>query len=401
MAHPVKKPKKSIDSIKSRKHLRKGLTIYKTGRSPFWNIRLRDPLLGKYVVRSSKETTRLEAMEAAYEFADTYRSKVNSDFAHAKAVSFEHYAKMLMAAQEGKSKWSHGDNKLLNRPKDGLINYFGKYDVTKISSGKIREYLLYLDKNRDKPLAQSTKSKHVVIIRKVLTLAVEDGLMHTLPPMPKVKTVDTPRHTFTDKEYVRFSQVALECAKRGDVVRGVQITGHHAKMFKFIVHSFLRPTEGELFGLKHKDIEGRKDPNHLEMQIRGGKTGSRVSVTMPLAVALYRSTTDPFGETKPDPETYVWMPEYPNRRTAINTARRLFNHMLKEADLVDPDRKLSPYSLRHYALQARLRSSNGKVNIHTLAHNAGTSVDQLERFYLKRMAPTKEMIKNLQFREKD
>ena len=35
------------------------------------------------------------------------------------------------------------------------------------------------------------------------------------------------------------------------------------------------------------------------------------------------------------------------------------------------------------------------MNIHTLAQNAGTSVDQLERFYLKRMAPTPEMIENL------
>lgn len=398
MAGPKKQSKKSINSIKSKKHLRKGLMIYKTGRSPFWNIRLRDPLLGKYISRSSKETSRLDAIDAAYEFADSYRSKANSDFAHTKAVSFEHYAKMLMAAQESKSKWAHGDNKLLNRPKDGLINYFGKYDVTKISAGMIREYLLYLDKNRDKPLAQSTKSKHVIIIRKILTLAVEDGLMHTLPPMPKVKTVDTPRHTFTDDEYKRFSKTAFECAKRGDVVRGVKLTGHHAKMFKFIVHSFLRPTEGELFGLKHKDIQWQKDPLYLEMSIRGGKTGQRVSVTMPLAAMLYQSLLDPMREKKPDPESYVWMPEYPNRRTAINTARRLFNHVLKEAGLVDPDRKLSPYSLRHYALQARLRSSHGKVNIHTLAQNAGTSVDQLERFYLKRMAPTKEMIENLHYR---
>jgi hypothetical protein len=67
--------------------------------------------------------------------------------------------------------------------------------------------------------------------------------------------------------------------------------------------------------------------------------------------------------------------------------------------LVDDEKKLSPYSLRHYALQSRLRSSNGKVNIYTLAKNAGTSVDQLERFYLKNMAPTKEMIENLHWRD--
>ena len=116
---------------------------------------------------------------------------------------------------------------------------------------------------------------------------------------------------------------------------------------------------------------------------------------MPLAKALYGSLFNQLEWPGVAPEAYVWMPEYPNRRTAINTSRRLFNHILEQADLIDSDRKLSPYSLRHYALQARMRGSNGKVNIHTLAHNAGTSVDQLEKFYLKRMAPTKEMIENL------
>ena len=398
LAPSSKTSEKSIDSIKSLKQLRKGLAIYKTGRSPFWYIRLRDPVAGKYVVRSSRERSRLEAAETAYEFADNFRSKANNEFAQKKSTSFEHYAKLLISAQKGKSKWSDGDSKLLNRQNDGLINYFGKHDVTKITPGMVRTYLHYLDENRTKPLAESTQSKHVVILRKVLTLAVEDGLMNTLPLMPKIKTVDTPRHSFTDDEYIRFSKASSECGKRGDVVRGVQITGHHAKMFKFVVHSFLRPTEGELFGLKHKDIQVHRNPTHLEMSVRGGKTGKRVSVTMPLAVPLYGSTKTQIEWSEVVPEDYVWMPEYPNRQTAINTARRLFNHILEVAGLTDSDKKLSPYSLRHYALQARLRSSHGKVNVHTLAQNAGTSVDQLERFYLKKMAPTPEMIENLHFR---
>lgn len=121
MARTSSKPKKSIDSIVSQKQLRKGLAIYKTGRSPFWYLRLRDPLLSKYVVRSTKETTRLEAIKSAEEFADSYRSRAGGPFALTKSTSFEHYAKVLMAAQKGKSKWLEGDNKLLNRSKDGLI----------------------------------------------------------------------------------------------------------------------------------------------------------------------------------------------------------------------------------------------------------------------------------------
>ena len=95
MASKSKKSKKSIDSVISQKDLRQGLSIYKTGRSPYWYIRLRDPLLGKYVVRSSKETSRVEAREAAFEFAASYQSNANSEFARSKATSFEHHAKML------------------------------------------------------------------------------------------------------------------------------------------------------------------------------------------------------------------------------------------------------------------------------------------------------------------
>jgi len=221
----------------------------------------------------------------------------------------------------------------------------------------------------------------------------------SLQALAPTRFADTvPRHTFTDDEYVRFMKVAQDCVALSDEVRGVKITGHHVKMFRFLVHSFLRPTKGELFGLRHKDVKICTSPHHLELNVHGGKTGRRVSVTMPLCVPLYTGLRMPTDE-KPDKNAYVWMPEYTNRTTAINTARRIFNHILKKADLAEEERKLSPYSLRHYALQSRLRSSNGKVNIYTLAKNAGTSVDQLERFYLKNMAPTKGMIENLHSRD--
>ncbi|WP_259957521.1 tyrosine-type recombinase/integrase [Leisingera caerulea] len=248
-------------------------------------------------------------------------------------------------------------NKLLNPSKDGLICYFGKHDVTKITTGMVRDYLTHLDGNRKKPLAHSTKSKHVILIRKVLALAVEDGILNVLPVMPKIKTVDTPRHTFSDSEYRQFMKAAGECAKQGGKVRGVQITGHHVRMFRFVVHSFLGPTEGELFGLKHKDVQEKTDPPHLEISIRGGKTGKRTSVTLKLAVVIYRGDRNPFDPVEPDRDDYVWMSDYPNRRTAINTARRLFNHILEEANLVDEDRRLSPYSLRHYVDVSRFRAA--------------------------------------------
>ena len=45
----------------------------------------------------------------------------------------------------------------------------------------------------------------------------------------------------------------------------------------------------------------------------------------------------------------------------------------------------SIYSLRHTAICMRLVLSHGQVKIYSLAKNAGTSVNQIERFYAKRL----------------
>ena len=45
---------------------------------------------------------------------------------------------------------------------------------------------------------------------------------------------------------------------------------------------------------------------------------------------------------------------------------------------------------------AGLLQASGKVNIFNLAKNAGTSVEQIERFYAKHLPLSREMAKNLQ-----
>ena len=389
------------------RHVRKGLSIYKTGRSPFWMLRFRDPFEGKYVVRSTKEDSRVEAIAAAEEFATSFLRKANSDVARKAVTSFEYYANQMLKGQTAKAKSHDSDRKLLYRQKDGIIRHFGDFDVSKITTRMVREYLNQLDQTRGTPLADSTRAKHVIVIRKVLALAAEDGLIKAIPVMPKQKTTDTPRHSFTDEEYKKFRKATDECVRDGDKVRGVKITNHHSAMFKFLYLSFLRPTQGELFGLKHKDLRIRQKPLRVEMTIHGGKTGKRVSVTMQMGVEAYQASGFQVRaienaiaskgnvlEDRQYQNEFVWMPEYSNRTTAINTARRIFNHILAKAGL--DNQQLSPYSIRHYALQSRLRASNGKVNIFTLAKNAGTSVEQLERFYLKNMSPSQGMIENLQ-----
>ena len=280
----------SQNSKKTIKHLRRGLSIYKTGRSPFWHARIYDAVKKKYVVRSTKETNRIEAAEVAEEIVDTYKKKQNSAHASLKERSFEHYAKLLsdvteQKARSSRNKYAFSDqSKILFREQDGLVSYFGKHDVGKITSGIVRDYLLFLDKRREKPLAMSTKSKQCGVIRQVLMLALEDGVIDIIPPMPKQRTVDKPRVSFSDAEYA----LARTIADAGETsVRGVLVTREHYNVIVFAVHSFLRPTETELFGIRYCDIEIMdEEPRHLLMTLTG-KTGYRKSATLDAAVDIY------------------------------------------------------------------------------------------------------------------
>ena len=98
-------------------------------------------------------------------------------------------------------------------------------------------------------------------------------------------------------------------------------------------------------------------------------------------------------------DTPLFLPEYTNRTTAAKVVQRQFNAVLDQTGLeVDPytQKKHTLYSLRHTAICMRIINSEGRVNIFNLAKNAGTSVDQIERFYARFLPLSKEMAKNLQ-----
>ena len=98
-------------------------------------------------------------------------------------------------------------------------------------------------------------------------------------------------------------------------------------------------------------------------------------------------------------EDYLFFPKYKNRSSAKRIAQRQFNALLKRCALKENPMsgyKHSLYSLRHTAICMRLTLSKGKVNIYSLAKNAGTSVDQIERFYARNLPISEELVRNLQ-----
>ena len=383
------------------KTIRKGLSLYKTGRSPYWFVRIWIGGEKKYVVRSTKETSRLVAEEVAEELLNDLKQD-RFVFGVPKNRTFNHFAGLLINEQRrlaGKGRsasFAKDDEKLLNRKEDGIIDYFGRKDVASIHTLDIRNYLNYLDDQRDQPLASSTTNKYATIIRKVLKLAYEQRVIDHLPLIPKVSIKDNPRPSFTEDEYKLLLKTTREVVEEGVKVRGILLTMEMYYFIVFMTHTFLRPTESEVFALRHRDITEKENPRRLEIKVYG-KTGFRVAMTTKYAPVFYDHLQTKIHPNHA-PDDYVFFPDYPNRSTALRNVNRQFNYLLERSELkMTPEGTLrSPYALRHYALQTRLRKSKGRVNIYTLAKVAGTSVEQLERFYLKNMEFNDDIAENFQ-----
>ena len=201
-----------------------------------------------------------------------------------------------------------------------------------------------------------------------------------------------------EDEYKLLLSKAKELAAEGHRVRESVITDELHDLILFLSHSFVRPIETELYALKHKHVAVTSEPKSLTLTIADGKTGYRVSSTMPAAVAVYKRISERYPDLSGQ-DDYLFFPRYRNRSSAKRIAQRQFNELLKACELKQNpvfEYSHSLYSLRHTAICMRLTLSKGKVNIYTLAKNAGTSVNQIERFYGRHLPLSGELIKNLQ-----
>ena len=238
-----------------------------------------------------------------------------------------------------------------------------------------------------------------------MKVAVEEGVIDVIPTTPRSKIKDNPRPFFRfyplvardEDAYQKLLTAAREMAKANVLVRGVPVTDELYDILLFLTHSFVRPLTTELYAIKHRDVTVADDPRRLIVTIRDGKTGYRASNTMEAAVSVY----DRICARHPNfaPEDYIFLPQYLNRTTAGKIIQRQFSALLDRGDLqIDPftGKEHTLYSLRHTAICMRIINSEGKVNIFNLAKNAGTSVEQIERFYARHLPLSKEMARNLQ-----
>jgi integrase len=265
------------------------------------------------------------------------------------------------------------------------IPFFGEALIVEIDHRRLKAFQLWLIKER--ALSGSTVLTIMSFVSMVLRLAADEGIITSLPRVPRPRQKDRPRPGFSWTEYQRLLAGIrrLESANPPVMVRAWPITSELREFTVFMVNSFLRP--GDAIALRHRDVEVKisaQGTAYLKLTPPTSKTVMNPVVTMPKAVAVYEKLrTRANAADMAGPNDYVFMPERKRRAFAMEIMRRQFVHVLELQGLAKTSlgESRTLYSLRHTAIMFRLL--HGDVDLLTLARTCRTSVEMIDRFYAR------------------
>ena len=284
-----------------------------------------------------------------------------------------------------------------NRLDAHVLPFFRYIPPTQVTHVDLDGFVSRLTQHR---LSSTTISQYFVLVRKLLKLATRQGLLKEVPEFPKVKVVTQPRSMLSLHEYGLLARTALKMSRAQVVSPELKSTDGQRERFwvaprnrllapdmfwaiRFMANSFVRP--GDLRQLKHKHVTVVRGHHvYLRMNLPETKKHDKPMVTMQAAVQVYESllrhqTAQGYG----GPEDYLFLPAENDRNYALAVLGFWFKWVMREAGLATTDAKDRPktlYCLRHTSIMFRLLYGQG-IDMLTLARNARTSVQMIERFY--------------------
>jgi len=379
--------------------LPKTLKIYRISGSKYWQIRFY--CFGRYTIQSLKTTDLDEAKLLAHEF--WRRQLATGNFVvqpHLPGVCISNAKQLYDLIQEvlaserekvERDEIRHNSYVMTQIRLEGLVfDFFKDKPLHAIDVVCLELFVGFLTQ---KNLSVSTIQGYIAQARKILKLLHRKNILKSLPSFPSLKSRVTSRGAFTITEYKKILQTSKKL--RGDtyhdwpdVERPWIKRDYHCMpyemngLIRFMVHTFVRP--GDIRQIKNKHVEVIRGGYHyLRLNLPEVKRHNAPTVSLPAAVGIYESLrTYQASRGYGRPDDYVFFPEEVNRRLALDVAGWAFNWILKVARLkAGPhgiDRTL--YSLRHTAITFRL-IYGGNIDLLTLARNARTSVEMIEKFY--------------------
>lgn len=373
------------------------LTIYKMASSPYYYVRMFED---KKVVRKSTGTSdRRDALRFAEKFFVEIKTKRINQEPLSSRSGFEVCA--LGLQKENKSRVEREElslKKLENdeyRLKKDLLPFFRKYEIADVDYRVISEYVSTLNsKSTDRALSSSSIKIHLSHIKTILRYAQKMGVVRTLPAFPSIKTVDKPRSWFNSTEYSKLHNTArthigekFDVSSKGNQkLRNGELTRELYDLILFMTNTFIRPTDIRVLQHKHVTVV-RSNQVYLRLTHPMTKGHTQPIVSMVGAIEVYdsivkRQKKEGYG----GPEDYLFQPQHTNRDYSMQQLYRQFDYLLKITNLKnDPlGESRTLYSLRHTAIMFRLTESQG-LDLLSLARNARTSVEMIDRFYAKHL----------------
>ncbi len=327
--------------------------------------------------------------------------RVNSSQASAGPQDVMSLARQLLAAET--QRMERGDLSpaavgiLRNRLKAHVLPFFRNVSPSSIDANLLEAFV---ERLTAAGLSTTTMSQYLVVVRKLLRLAVRQRLLHEMPEMPRVRVVHRPRAMLTLLEYRAVVRAAYRLVHQRKEAPQVKLQGRTRERFwvpdrlltlprdmawviRFMVNSFVRP--GDLRQLKHKHVQVcRGEHLYLRLTLPETKRHDATMVTLRPAVQIYEAAlAQARAQGLGGPDDYVFLPAERDREYALAVLGFWFKWVLREAGVATDDtwgRPRTLYCLRHTAIMFRLLYGQG-IDMLTLARNARTSVQMIERFY--------------------
>ncbi len=392
---PIKSSFLSLPDLPSK------LKIYRIAGSRYWQVRIYNH--GKYVSKSLKTTDIDEAKNIARAFfqdmshAGEYQEKRSkaAPLAHQENLELLHTLTQEILAQEQqkaeRDEIKHGSFLMTkNRLEHYVFDFFKSIPLNTINSETLENFVDFL---KSKQLTNTTIQGYLAQVRKLLRLLNRKGILSTQPVFPKVESKSISRGAFTITEYKAILKKVKELRDKTftdwepDKKIWVKSSFHQMPtemlwLIQFMVYTFVRP--GDIRQIKHRHIEvidGRF--KYLRLNLPEIKRHKAATVSLPAAKGVYqRLHAYQLARGYGQPDDYIFFPEEKNRRLLLDLIGWLFNWVLNELHIKQGphgiDRTL--YSLRHTAITFRL-IYGGNIDLLTLARNARTSVEMIEKFY--------------------
>jgi len=388
-------------SIRSVAGLPNKLKLFRISGSRYWQLRYFHD--GHYTQKSLKTADVAEAENRARLFyKQTFPGEglaldcapQNESIDPLVADQWHDEIAALLNLEQGKvqrDEMTQGSYLICKTRLEGFVfEYFKAIPFESLNSNALEGFVQFLTARE---LSALTIQGYLSIVKKLLRFLYKKELIAKIPLLPKVKSNHRPRGAFTITEYQQILRKARQLQKQRFLAWGEgqkiwireayhQMPPEMHWLIRFMVHTFTRP--GDIRQIQNKHIEIIRQPyRYLRLTLPEIKRHAAPIVSLPAAVQVYEKLLahqQARGYGRPD--DYVFFPEEKNRRYMLDVAGWLFNWILNDLNIKrgphGVDRSL--YSLRHTAITFRL-IYGGNIDLLTLARNARTSVEMVEKFY--------------------